>query len=150
MTGTEANPTTAQLERRVIWQTTRRQAQAFADAHGYFWLPCPTCGTPFGGQEWLTGNESGNQAICPVCAYEQGEAAEAQCESVGHNLQDRTVSRPVKIKPPGLFRSIGKILMGNPVAHTYCQRCKLRFDSRTKQPIGRPLPDPSSHNRDLG
>jgi hypothetical protein len=30
----------------------RAAAKQFADAHGYFWLPCPRCGTWFGGHEW--------------------------------------------------------------------------------------------------
>jgi hypothetical protein len=33
----------------------RAQARWHADQHGYFWLPCPLCGVPFGGQEVLRG-----------------------------------------------------------------------------------------------
>lgn len=44
---------------------------------GYFWLPCPLCGTRFGGHEWI-GNvclpetESSNRAICPACELDLG------------------------------------------------------------------------------
>lgn len=30
------------------WRALHR---AFATSHGYFWLPCPLCGDPFGGHE---------------------------------------------------------------------------------------------------
>ena len=46
-------------------------------ARGYFWLPCPTCGRPFGGHEWrdIDGKPSwidepdapNLSAICPAC-----------------------------------------------------------------------------------
>lgn len=44
---------------------------------GYFWLPCPLCGTMFGGHEWHdvgylsssvpTDREGGRRGICPRC-----------------------------------------------------------------------------------
>ncbi len=30
---------------------SRSAAEAYAQCHGYFWLPCPLCGTMFGGHE---------------------------------------------------------------------------------------------------
>jgi hypothetical protein len=30
------------------WRTVHK---AFAATHGYFWIPCPLCGQPFGGHE---------------------------------------------------------------------------------------------------
>jgi hypothetical protein len=54
--------------------------QATARARGYFWLPCPLCGTHFAGYEWedaasipdpeappLSGRGIG---ICPACSHE--------------------------------------------------------------------------------
>ena len=49
-----------------------------ANALGYFWLPCPLCGEPFGGHEWrdIDGKASSipdvespgtHHGICPSC-----------------------------------------------------------------------------------
>lgn len=39
---------------------------------GYFWLPCPLCGKPFGGHEWTNSDsvlvEGHNSGICNACA----------------------------------------------------------------------------------
>lgn len=51
--------------------------QFYAWALGYFWLPCPICGEPFGGHElkdgdsWYQGNGSG-VGVCPKpeCSHE--------------------------------------------------------------------------------
>jgi hypothetical protein len=32
---------------------SRHKAARFAKMNGYFWLPCPTCGRYFSGNEWL-------------------------------------------------------------------------------------------------
>jgi hypothetical protein len=54
-------------------------AERYANQHGYFWLPCPLCGVPFGGHEVLTRRDGiphipdfaagpGNYLIiCPWC-----------------------------------------------------------------------------------
>jgi hypothetical protein len=51
----------------------------FANMMGYFWIPCPMCGEPFGGHEWrdIDGQPSSIPApdgrpdirvgICPEC-----------------------------------------------------------------------------------
>lgn len=51
----------------------------YATLLGYFWLPCPCCGTRFGGHQWrdrngLPGEISANPdrpwqitALCPTC-----------------------------------------------------------------------------------
>lgn len=47
----------------------------YANLFGYFWLPCPICGKPFGGHEWKSGSDysldypdgSGGVGICPDC-----------------------------------------------------------------------------------
>lgn len=53
--------------------------EVFARTLGYFWLPCPLCGTSFGGHEWrdidakpstIPDPESGpgySKGICPAC-----------------------------------------------------------------------------------
>ena len=61
----------------------RRQPRWLAHAHavafGYFWLPCPTCGRMFGGNEWvdycdraqhfgtIPREPGGGTGICPHC-----------------------------------------------------------------------------------
>jgi hypothetical protein len=46
----------------------------FATSHGYFWIPCPVCGRPFGGHELgdiVPDPASGpgrGKGICPACA----------------------------------------------------------------------------------
>jgi hypothetical protein len=51
-------------------------ARAYAQIMGYFWLPCPSCGVEFGGQQWrdINGHYSSIPAaegdgigICPTC-----------------------------------------------------------------------------------
>ena len=56
-----------------------RLARLYAEANGYFWLPCPLCGQMFGGHEWGdidgksstipdgTGRPGAWRAICPNC-----------------------------------------------------------------------------------
>jgi hypothetical protein len=39
-----------------IMQRDRAMAEEVARAAGKFWLPCPLCGTPFGGHEWTVIN----------------------------------------------------------------------------------------------
>lgn len=50
----------------------------YARANGYFWLPCPLCGEPFGGHEWrdidgkpsvipVPDSPSLHKGICPDC-----------------------------------------------------------------------------------
>ncbi len=56
----------------------RNAAKRFADAHGYFWLPCTRCGEWFGGMEWgvhrvpcaLDGGRTGHGACCPKVSNE--------------------------------------------------------------------------------
>lgn len=55
--------------------------QAWAWLAGYFWLPCPLCGRPFGGHEWRrdaegfaasipAGATGLSDGICPRCTRE--------------------------------------------------------------------------------
>jgi len=49
---------------------------------GYFWLPCPICDEPFGGQEWVDGHtlqtsEGGGECVC----YKEGCFLEAKRQS---------------------------------------------------------------------
>jgi hypothetical protein len=49
----------------------------YARLMGYFWLPCPLCGRPFGGHEWRTqdglaasiptAEPHTYEGICPTC-----------------------------------------------------------------------------------
>lgn len=68
---------------RMIPESWRWAHRAYARALGYFWLPCPACGRPFGGHEWravdglpssvrLTIERDGETmqqkfGICPAC-----------------------------------------------------------------------------------
>lgn len=56
----------------------RKAHQAYASAMGFFWLPCPLCGTMSGGHEWrdIDGKPSSVpdldrpgmfHGICPAC-----------------------------------------------------------------------------------
>jgi hypothetical protein len=52
----------------------------YAKANGYFWLPCPNCGSYFGGHEWLPDKE--HKSSIPVLNEEQpemGEKGESIC-----------------------------------------------------------------------
>lgn len=69
------------------WQ---RKAKRFARRHGYFWLPCTTCGEMFGGQEWggasvitdIGGNWSSGSGICATCAGTRLAAAEERLRNL--------------------------------------------------------------------
>lgn len=64
---------------QMIPQTWRGAHKQYADAFGFFWLPCPLCGGMFGGHEWrevdgkcatIPDPESGpnmSKGICPQC-----------------------------------------------------------------------------------
>lgn len=48
--------------------------QLYAFIFGYFWLPCDTCGSEFGGHEWLhtfpevlVMKDGGTYGVCPKC-----------------------------------------------------------------------------------
>lgn len=64
----------------VCTRLLRLYRQVQAAALGYFWLPCPSCGSPFSGREWLaedcvgahfasvpTARPGSSVAICPAC-----------------------------------------------------------------------------------
>jgi endogenous inhibitor of DNA gyrase (YacG/DUF329 family) len=58
-------------------ESERTGHRLFAKAMGFFWLPCPLCGTESGGHEWrdidgkpsaIPGNEPNTAiGICPSC-----------------------------------------------------------------------------------
>lgn len=58
----------------------RKQQQRYARVRGYFWMPCPLCGRPFGGHEWGKGQtlykapNGHGTGICPLPAC-KAEAA---------------------------------------------------------------------------
>lgn len=74
----------------------RRVWRRFAAvAGGYFWLPCPRCGTEFGGQEWadlgrfqltteMTESSRTSQGVCTACEVELGQMGRPLCERHGH------------------------------------------------------------------
>ncbi len=57
---------------RKIPQKWRAVHHLIAAVGGYFWIPCPVCGEPFGGHEWTESipeeGAMGGKAICPQCA----------------------------------------------------------------------------------
>jgi hypothetical protein len=69
---------------RRIPERRRRAHQAYARAHGFFWLPCPLCGQMFGGHEWRhidgkpaaiytdPGDPGHGTGICPSCTRTGG------------------------------------------------------------------------------
>ncbi|BAD58868.1 hypothetical protein [Nocardia farcinica] len=59
-----------------LWPYEPRHVhRRYAQAHGYFWLPCPLCGRHFGGHEITdsvpTGEAGTSQGICPMCSAER-------------------------------------------------------------------------------
>jgi len=53
-----------------------KERKAYANQHGYFWLPCPICGEYFGGHETncdrhFTSLDGRHWSICPKC-YKKG------------------------------------------------------------------------------
>ena len=58
----------------------RAQHRAYAESRGFFWLPCPRCGQPFGGHEWRYGPEytitypggDAGEGVCPRCPSPPG------------------------------------------------------------------------------
>ena len=146
---------TTRTRERTLTQKLRRKRRAlsrpknnvYANLHGYFWIPCPTCGTPFGGHEWQSGQsikleEGGlvNQGICPACSWELGEESEQVCKELGHILvpswlpvQDNRVDEDgvVHISISFSSFSIPDRLM--------CSRCFRYFDPITSEPLPRSL-----------
>ena len=67
-------------DRAAAWPYAWRLAhQRHAQANGYYWLPCPTCGRYFGGHEITDSVLDEHQpddgwershAVCPVCSAE--------------------------------------------------------------------------------
>lgn len=58
---------------RLVPYRFRRFHQWYANAFGFFWLPCPLCDRPFGGHEWgadvpdPTGGPGTGVGICSEC-----------------------------------------------------------------------------------
>ena len=61
--------------------TMRALHHAYATMNGYFWLPCPVCGEPFGGHEWadvdglpssvpVLGSTTERRGICTACTVQ--------------------------------------------------------------------------------
>jgi len=53
----------------------REEHERFANERGFFWLPCPICGEPFGGHETVRGGilwktEYSGEMTCPKCPGE--------------------------------------------------------------------------------
>ena len=50
----------------------RAVARWWANAHGYFWLPCPRCGEMFGGHEYhkTAPPYAGDKLVCKPCGSE--------------------------------------------------------------------------------
>lgn len=66
----------------------RNKARRYAQRHHFFWLPCPLCGEPFGGQEWggagiPTDQPGTSQGICAHCAGTRLNAAERRLRDMG-------------------------------------------------------------------
>jgi len=63
-----------------FWALPRLVRRALAAVGGYFFLPCPVCGTEFAGFEWVTGaiiwdpdDPTTGHGICPRC-FRDGKA----------------------------------------------------------------------------
>ena len=80
-------------------QLHRIAAKIYAKEHGYFWIPCPSCGNDFGGQEWgdvdgksstIWNDGSAGIGICPSCTI----------DGKGNDPSD--FARPM-VKPAGIL-----------------------------------------------
>lgn len=77
--------------------TDRVAAKRYADANGYFWLPCPRCGEWYGGQEWgrngvpcLVWRDVRHGACCPKVSDEHDrEACRRSHEMHGDDVRVR-------------------------------------------------------------
>lgn len=101
---------------RVKFRLSRSAAQAYASTHGFFWLPCPLCGSYFGGHEWQDGHAipsgENTQGVCPICGDGLLRAAATMCAVYGHTfggVWKATATSPgslsIKLdRPPDLVR----------------------------------------------
>jgi len=68
----------------------------YAWLFGYFWLPCPICGGPFGGHEKGLGclvlNWNSGKTVCPRCAAE-AERRNRKNKPPTHGLMHRKYRR---------------------------------------------------------
>jgi hypothetical protein len=84
----------------------RAASKLYADLFGYFWVPCPVCGTDFGGQEWRdvdghlpsiptgnTGYMGMSEGICPGCTA-AGAGCRAHAEVGRYHLGCQFVGPP--------------------------------------------------------
>lgn len=72
----------------------RVAAKAYADAHGFFWLPCSRCGEWMGGHEWNTDGHHERGVRCLVepwvyhgaCCPEVSAAADREACRRSHEM----------------------------------------------------------------
>jgi hypothetical protein len=73
----------------------------YAQTFGYFWLPCPLCGRPFGGHEW---GRTLERPACIITGPGTGTGVCDGCDEVAREINWRTAGlAPV----PGCEVSLG-------------------------------------------
>ncbi len=144
---TSRERTLQQKIRRIRWGLSRARNKIYANLNGYFWLPCPTCGTPFGGHEWQNGqsiklreDSPSNQGICPLCSWELGEESAQICDELGHILERSW--KPIqdsRFDEDGVIHIAIDFDMTRVPDRVMCSRCFRYFDPLTNQPLPRSL-----------
>ena len=82
----------------------RDTAKAYAETNGYFWLPCPRCGTEFGGHEWDTPTAiecrvypNTGHGTCGQCGFGSDAEEAAACARL-HAERDRIAKLEAEVK----------------------------------------------------
>ncbi len=133
--------------RRIHWGISRAKNKIFANLNGYFWIPCPICGTPFGGHEWQNGQSmklkegsQTNQGICPPCSWELGEESAQICDELGHMLVSSwSPAQNPRVDDDGIMHIVIEFDTSRTPDRVMCSRCFRYFDPVTNQPLPRSL-----------
>lgn len=146
-TTTSRERTLQQKLRRIRWGLSRAKNKIYANLNGYFWLPCPVCGTPFGGHEWQNGqfiklqeDSPASQGICPPCSWELGEESAQVCNEFGHMLVSSwgSTQKP-RVDDEGVMHIMIEFDTTSIPDRVMCSRCFQYFDPVTNQPLPRSL-----------
>lgn len=78
----------ARIRRRMRRWRPRRAIWAYRS--GVFWLPCPTCGEPFSGHEWVgrftvKQPDRSGRGVCPACEVDIGQMGAVLCREHCHD-----------------------------------------------------------------
>jgi hypothetical protein len=102
-----------------------------AEAHGFFWMPCPLCGRPYGGHEaryriMLPYPDDSNrgEGICSRCEDDIGRDAWPVCRRLGHDVRKVRLGQATMVTRRGR-RLEASIDLAGPWTYAYCARCAM-------------------------